>query len=180
MWKRGRGREDMSSGREGVESLEEEGNREAEDTALWCVGRRCDLPSHFHLGFSSPLALLPDHKCTSTHSHVRYMQAHMHLHAYHMGIVLTFHSLAGTYNLHTSISVLIHSFTCAGPLTAWPVFQVHSPGNSGPYQGGIPVPPSSISQVHSRTLHVTSQIYFYSTFEPKCFGEQKIKLWKLN
>lgn len=49
------------------------------------------------------------------------------------------------------------SSSCAGPLAAWPVFQVHSPGDAGPYKGGIPVPPGAVSQVQPqyRTAHAT-------------------------
>lgn len=36
------------------------------------------------------------------------------------------------------------SFSSTGPLAAWPVFQIHSPGDPGPYKGGIPVPPGTV------------------------------------
>lgn len=49
------------------------------------------------------------------------------------------------------------SSSCAGPLAAWPVFQVHSPGDAGPHKGGIPVPPGAVSQVQPQyhTAHTT-------------------------
>lgn len=57
---------------------------------------------------------------------------------------------------------------CAGPLAAWPVFQVHSPGNAGPYQGGVPVPPGAVSQVRPRTHTHSTTWLIRRKYATKC------------
>lgn len=176
MWRRGR--KDGCSGGKEAESLEEEENWDGEDKALWCVGRGSDLSSLFHLGFffSSCRAhtRAHTHKPTLTHFHLQ-VNTHRHTlkgaghageHA-HTHIWYTVHEHNPFLNTHTHTSVLFfHPYlfifssfsltsSCEGPLAAWPVFQVHSPGNFGPNKGGIPVPPGSVSQVH--TAHRLTQ-----------------------
>lgn len=158
MWKRGRarGEEERIGGqwREGGRVIRGGGEqREREDKAFMMCGKG-KWPS---LSLSSWLFFLLVH-CSLTHKNT---QTHLQFLAHTpvcrftctctFTAVLTVCSRTGTHTFTSLYLFFNHSLfcflPCAGPLATWPVFQVHSPGNSGPNQGGIPIPPGSVSQV---------------------------------
>lgn len=158
MWKRGRarGEEERIGGqwREGGRVIRGGGEQRERGQAFYDVWEgEVTFPLTFILAFFPPHALLPHtqkHTNTLTVSRTHSsMQVHMHLHIYSSA-----YSLLSNRRTHTFTPLYLffnHSLfcflPCAGPLATWPVFQVHSPGNSGPNQGGIPIPPGSVSQV---------------------------------
>lgn len=108
------------------------------------MGKESDLPSHFHLRFFSlHLRCLPHTQTAPPPPHT-YSDSH-------------------THSICFSPFFFFLSWSRTGPLAAWPVFQVHSPGDLGPHQGGIPVPPGAVSQVHapSNTARVTHASYVH-------------------
>ena len=164
MWKRGRGREDGSSGREGGRVIRGGGEQRGRGHGFMMCGKEM-WPS---LSLSSWLFFspLPRFLITNAQAHTssfanpytltRAAHAGSHSPAHilhgHSAYILLLNGLIQPAHLNICSHPFFLSFTCAGPLAAWPVFQVHSPGNSGPYQGGIPVPPGAVSQVHTQII----------------------------
>lgn len=157
MWKRGRarGEEERIGGqwREGGRVIRGGGEQRERGQGFYDVWEgEVTFPLTFILAFFSSSCIAPSH--TKTHKHT-YSFSHTLLYAgSHAPAHLQQCLQSALEQAHTLTPLYLffnHSLfcflPCAGPLATWPVFQVHSPGNSGPNQGGIPIPPGSVSQV---------------------------------